>query len=119
MPTDAPITSTLGRPSKGADFYRALFDEQKRSGHSLKKLAAREAIPYTTLMYWRKRFQIAPKKSSAPSTAAQLLPVKIKAAASASEAFELQTPSGFTLRIPSDFCPSTLQRILEALKSTC
>ncbi len=119
MPTDAPTPSTIGRPSKGADFYRALFDEQKRSGLSLKKLAAREGIPYTTLMYWRKRFQTAPKKSAAPPSAPQLLPVKIKAAASSSEAFELQTPSGFTLRIPSDFCATTLQRILEALKSTC
>jgi transposase-like protein len=120
MPTDASTPATLGRPSKGADFYRRLFDEQERSRISVKKIAERENIPYTTLMYWRTRFRRDEERLT-KSNAPQMLPVKIKAPEAKAKAnpFELQTPSGFTLRIPSDFCLSTLQRILEALKSTC
>jgi len=118
MTTDASTPPTPGRPSKGADFYRAIFNEQKRSGISVKEIAARENIPYTTLMYWRTRFRRDEERPTKPITP-QMLPVKIKSPEVKANPFELQTPSGFTLRIPSDFCPSTLQRILEALKSTC
>ena len=116
MPTDASIPSTPGRPSKGADFYRALFDEQKQSGVSVKKIAERENIPYTTLMYWRKRLGLTPKKAVAN---VQMMPVEFKAPASTTQAFELQTPAGFTLRIPANFCATTLQRIVAALQEAC
>jgi len=106
----------LRRKSKGADFYRTVLEEQSRSGVSVKRTAEKHGIPYTTLMYWRNRFR---RDEIGNLKAQKLVPVKITARKEPPIPFEIETSSGHTLRVPTNFCADTLHRLLQVLSAPC
>jgi transposase-like protein len=114
LPETHPLPSR--RKSQGADFYRALLDKQSQSGVSVKRTAEKHGIPYATLMYWRNRFR---RDESRDAQAQKLVPVKITAPTEPPNPFEIQTTSGHTLRVPTNFCVDTLQRLLQVLSTPC
>jgi len=114
LPETNPLPTR--RKSQGADFYRALLDEQIQSGVSVKRAAEKHGIPYTTLMYWRNRFR---RDEGGKARVQKLVPVKITDPSEPLIPFEIQTSSGHTLRVPTNFCADTLQRLLQVLSSPC
>ena len=110
---------------KRADEMRAVFGRFEESGLSLKAFGEREGIPYTTLVYWRRKFsgKEGRKKTSRPAAApAAMTPVRIVPDAttvhSRSDRFEVWLSNGVSLEVPSGFDELELRRLVGIL-STC
>lgn len=108
-----------------AEEMRAVFARFEESGLSLKAFGERERIPYTTLVYWRRKFsgKESGKKVSPPAAASvAVAPVRIVPDAavvdSRSERFEVWFSNGVSVEVPSGFDELELRRLVGIL-STC
>lgn len=92
-----------------AAYYRELLAEHAASGVGLKKFAESKGVPYTTLAYWKQRG----RRSRAKATFAE---VHVSSPPAATF-FELGLGQGRTLRIPTGFDATELQRLVAALQA--
>ncbi len=88
------------------------------SGLTQKAFAEREGVPYTTLMYWRRRLRTGSAKEAKPAPA-MLAPVTIVPDRPRGRgSFEVRTAGGAVVTVPPGFDEGELRRLLGAL-STC
>jgi hypothetical protein len=79
-----------------------------------KAFAAQEGIPYTTLLYWRRR--LARSRGASRSRAAVLAPVRIVPDGPRGRSgFDVRTPGGAVVSVPHGFDEGELRRLLAAL----
>ena len=106
-----PRRRPLRRPLREAA-ARLLLSESKQPGSSLAAVARRHGLNYSTLHSWKRKLTGAARRSAAkkPSFA------EVKVTARSTAVLELQTPDGFTVRLPSGFAAEDLRRLLESLR---
>jgi hypothetical protein len=94
---------------------RALLAEQARSGLTLPDFARSKGLSPQRLFWWRTKFA----RQKAPPAPPTFVPVAVApppaARAAGTAAFELVLPHGGTVRIPPDFAPDALARLLRVL----
>jgi hypothetical protein len=79
-----------------------------------KAFAAQEGIPYTTLLYWRRR--LARSRGAGKARAAVLAPVRIVPDGPRGRpGFDVRTPGGALVSVPHGFDEGELRRLLVAL----
>jgi hypothetical protein len=79
-----------------------------------KAFAAQEGIPYTTLLYWRRR--LVRSLGASRSRSAVLAPVRIVPEAPRGRpAFDVRTPGGAVVSVPYGFDEDELRRLVRAL----
>jgi transposase-like protein len=102
---------------------RRVLARWKRSGSTLREFGEKRGIPPSTLSWWRRVFRRAgdeemsgtavenpivfseaPKRAYVPRTLSVL---------------EIVLPSGHLVRVPAGADSATLQRVLQALQTTC
>lgn len=108
-----PRSATLRRPLREAA-ARRLLAESKRPGSSLAAVARDHGLNYSTLHSWKRKLTGAAQRGTPqpPSFA------EVQVTAGPAAALELQTPEGFTLRLPTGFAAADLQRVLETLRAS-
>jgi hypothetical protein len=95
-----------------------VIDRWETSGLSQKAFAEKEKIPYTTLLYWRRRLGKTTRGRVRKPAAMTLAPVRIVPDGPRSgRAFELRTSSGLSISVPHGFDEAELRRLLAALSS--
>jgi hypothetical protein len=111
---------------KRAEEMRELFSRWKSSGQSLMAFGRTEGVPYSRLLYWRRKLgdgvstrTASPVKSV---TDGKLVPVRIvpdsNPVDAQAEAFEVWLPNGVSLNVTAGFDEAELRRLVGAL-STC
>ena len=111
---------------KRAEEMRELFSRWKSSGQSLMAFGRTEGVPYSRLLYWRRKLGdgVSMRKASAvtPVTDAELVPVRIVPDSDRPdprpEPFEVWLPNGVSLNVTAGFNEAELRRLVGAL-STC
>jgi transposase-like protein len=94
---------------------RELLSEYEGSGLTRQAFADRVGVCVWTIYNWlRKARELKVPKAEELLPAKRLVPVTIRS--TASSPFELVTPRGLTLRIPVDFDPAALERLLALLE---
>ena len=72
----------------------------KQSGMGLQKYAEKAGIPYATLQYWRKRFQMHEQKRKEPASFVALdVPPGERAVAPAASGIVIVLPSGVRIEV--------------------
>ena len=110
---------------KRAEEMRELFARWKRSGQSLMAFGKTEGVPYSRLLYWRRKLGdgVATRKASAVKSIAdaELVPVRIvpdsNPADSRPVAFEVWLSNGVSLNVGAGFDESELRRLVGVLSS--
>ncbi len=95
------------------------------SGLSLRAFGTREEIPYSRLVYWRRKLRPATTRSrkaaSKPKLKAELVPVRVVADEKPSSPAPAQLtawlPNGVAIDVPSGFDQQELQRLVDVLAS--
>lgn len=120
-------------PSPREIEWRRTLERWKQSGLSGRAFCHREGLPEPSFYGWKRRLRILDERPTGPpprrstvrrrdsgndsDSKVRLLPVRVTAPVSG---FELALPGGRTLRIPTDFNPDALARLLAVLeKSPC
>ena len=95
-----------------------LLEDYERSGLTQQAFADTKGVSLSSLSVWLRKARDSGlgKGEILPSTS-RLVPVTIRSAVSSS--FELVTSGGATLRIPPDFDPDALERLLALLEARC
>src|SRR5208282_4984451 len=95
----------------------------QRSGLTLREFGEKRGIPVSTLSWWRRVLRGAGDEegNGAPAETAVVFtevpqPAKVPRTA---EVLEIVLPSGHLVRVPAGVDPATLQRVLQALRTTC
>jgi hypothetical protein len=97
----------MGRRQRWSeDERRALLAACAQSGLSVKAFAAAADVPYTTIVYWKRR--------SAAETGARFVPVEIERRADAT--IDVMV-GGAVVRVGADFDESLLVRVVRALRA--
>jgi hypothetical protein len=103
---------------KRAEEMRELFARWKNSGQSLTAFGKREGVPYSKLLYWRRKF----RSEDTPPPAPDLIPIHVipdaSAPAARPEPFEVWLANGVALNIAAGFDEHELRRLVDVL-STC
>jgi transposase-like protein len=95
----------MGRERRwGEEKRRGLLAAFQRSGGSLKAFAARAGVPYSTMVYWRRRGDV-----GGPP---RLVPVEV-----ARDAVLEVHVGGATVRVAPDFDAEHLARVVRALRA--
>lgn len=101
-----------------AEEMESLLSRWASSGLTQRAFAEHEGVPYSTLLYWRRR--LSRKKTTRPRRRAEipeLAPVRIVPdAARSAPSFEVRTPSGLTVSVPTGFDEGELSRLLGTLQ---
>ena len=96
---------------------RQILSRLASSGLTQKAFAKRERIPYSTLLYWRRRLGKSGLTRRARPASEVLAPVTIVPdVVHGGRAFEVRTPDGLTVSVPGGFDASELERLLAALR---
>jgi transposase len=101
--------------SAKAEFWQQVLGEHSQSNLSAAAFCAQKDISVQSFYQWKRKLQPAPNLSRQ-----SLVPVRIVAAPklATSQAIQLMTPSGFSVRFDSSVEPNQLAKILEAIEST-
>lgn len=110
----------LPRRRRSPEEIRDLLDEYERSGLTQQAFADRVGVSLSSVSLWLRKA----RSGSVPEEADDLLPatsrlVPVTIRSTDPSPFELVTPSGATLRIPPDFDPVALERLLPLLDARC
>jgi hypothetical protein len=95
---------------------RRVLARMESSGLTQKAFAKRERIPYSTLLYWRRRLRMPRSKKRVRAAPEILTPVRVVPDIPRSvRAFEVRTPDGLVVAVPPGFDAAELERLLGAL----
>ena len=109
----------IPRRRRSPEEVRQLLDEYERSGLTQQAFADRIGVSLSSIALWLRKARNGAKRegtSLLPATS-RLVPVTIRS--TDPSPFELVTTSGATLRIPPDFDPAALERLLPLLEARC
>ena len=109
----------IPRRRRSPEEVRQLLDEYERSGLTQQAFADRIGVSLSSISLWLRKARNAAKEKSPDllPAASRLVPVTIRS--TDPSPFELVTASGATLRIPPDFDPAALERLLPLLEARC
>ena len=109
----------IARRRRSPEEVRELLDEYERSGLTQQSFADRIGVSLASVSLWLRKARNAANEKSPDlfPAASRLVPVTIRS--TDPSPFELVTASGVTLRIPPDFDPAALQRLLPLLVDRC
>jgi len=134
MPTTRPPCPRLTEKER---FYRELFEDAEHRGISLAQLAVEKDLAVGTLSWWRSEIRrrealrrgVKVKGTNSRSEESiDFVPVEVATApetptesASRGEArdFEVLLPGGAVVRVPEDFAPDCLTRLVRAVNAAC
>ena len=110
---------------KRAEEMRDLFARWKSSGQSLMAFGKMEGVPYSRLLYWRRKLgdSVARRKASPvkPVTDAEFVPVSIVPDSNRPDArlelFEVWLPNGVSLNVAAGFDEGELRRLVCVLSA--
>lgn len=106
-----------GRPRRSQHEIDAILERHRLSGLSLLAFARGHDLCYATLLRWRRRAGAiesgSPQRAREVATPA-FIPIQLEPSAAVAE-FVLNWAPNRSLRIPSDFDPSALRRLLDVL----
>jgi len=102
---------------------RRVLAHWQRSGLRLREFAEQRGIPLSTLSWWRQVFRRAGDEdgngvAAEPPVVFTEVPLPTNVAR-ASAVLEIVLPSGHLVRVPTGADTDTLQRVLQALQTTC
>ena len=102
---------------------RRVLARWQRSGLTLREFGEKRGIPPSTLSWWRQVFRRANEEegnSAAAENAVVFTEVpKPSNVPRTSAVLEIVLPSGHLVRVPAGADTDTLQRVLQALRTTC
>ena len=95
----------------------------QRSGLTLREFGEKRGIPLSTLSWWRQVFRRAGDEdgngvAAEPPVVFTEVPLPTNVART-SAVLEIVLPSGHLVRVPTGADTDTLQRVLQALQTTC
>ena len=103
---------------------RRVLARWQRSGLTLREFGEKRGIPLSTLTWWRRVFRRAGEEEGNGVSRGE--PGGVHRSATAGEAFqghqrllEIVLHSGHLVRVPAGADTDTLQRVLQALQTTC
>ena len=95
-----------------------LLDDYEQSGLTQQAFADSKGVSLSCVSLWLRKARAGTlSKGEVLPAPSRLVPVTIRSSAPSS--FELVTPGGATLRIPVDFDPGALERLLALLLDRC
>ena len=108
-----------------AEEMRELFARWRSSGQSLMAFGRTEGVPYSRLLYWRRKLDdsVAGGKASPvkPVADAEFVPVRIMPDSNRPdprpEPFEVWLPNGVSLNVAAGFDEDELRRLVGALSA--
>ena len=107
---------------KRAEEMRELFARWKSSGESLMAFGKTEGVPYSRLLYWRRKLDDGVARRRAPRVkpdAHELVPVRVvpdsNPADSGPEPFEVWLSNGVSLNVSAGFDEGELRRLVGVL----
>lgn len=102
---------------------RRVLARWQRSGLTLREFGEKRGIPPSTLSWWRQVFGRAGAEAGNGAAAENAVvftevpkPAKVPRMPAV---VEIVLPSGHLVRVPAGVDPATLQRVLQALRTTC
>ncbi len=102
---------------------RRVLARWQRGGLTLREFGEKRGIPLSTLTWWRRVFRGAGDEEGNGAAAENAVvftevpkPAKVPRTAAV---LEIVLPSGHLVRVPAGVDPATLQRVLQALRTTC
>jgi hypothetical protein len=104
-------------PRQNPERMRALLARRARYGWSWGELSRRSGLPIWKLYWWRRR--LAGHKPLRRSERTFVAVQVVGSAPADGLPLEVITPSGFRVRVPTDFQGEHLRRVLEALEGAC
>ncbi len=96
----------------------AVFAKWRESGQSLMAFGRSEGVPYSRLLYWRKKFERG-KEGGTQGRAVELLPVTVTGVPqpTLTSAFEVRLENGIALGVGNGFEELELQRLVATLRA--
>jgi transposase-like protein len=109
----------IPRRRRSPEEVRELLDEYEQSGLTQQAFADRVGVSLSSISLWLRKARNGDKREDADllPAASRLVPVTIRS--TDPSPFELVTAGGATLRIPADFDPGALERLLALLEGRC
>jgi len=100
------------------DEMAGVFARWRESGQSLMAFGRREGMPYSRLLYWRKKFEGRSERSE-KRRAVELLPVTVTRDPKPATAslFEVRLENGIALGVSDGFEEAELQRLVATLRA--
>ena len=100
------------------DEMAALFAKWRESGQSLMAFGRSEGVPYSRLLYWRRKFERREAGRAAPASV-ELLPVTLTRdpEPTLALAFEVRLENGLALGVADGFEELELQRLVATLRA--
>ncbi len=98
--------------------WRALIQEQERSGFGVGEFARRRGVSSATLYWWRSHLSRRGRGGPTP----KLVAVEVVGARdgdASSGAFEVELAGGRRLRVPARFDADALSRLIAAVERSC
>ena len=102
---------------------RRVLAHWQRSGLTLREFGEKRGIPPSTLSWWRRVFRGAGEDEVNSAAAANAVvftevpkPITLPRRPAV---LEIVAPSGYLVRVPAGADTDTLQRVLQALRTTC
>ena len=102
---------------------RRVLARWQRSGLTLREFGEKRGIPLSTLTWWRRVFRDAGDEDGNGASAENAVvftevpkPAKVPRTPAV---VEIVLPSGHVVRVPAGADTATLQRVLQALRTTC
>lgn len=92
------------------------------SGLTLREFGQQQGIPLSTLTWWRQVFRRAGEEAVSGAAAANVVFTEVPQPANVPRipaVLEIILPSGPVVRVPEGADRDTLQRVLQALQTTC
>ena len=110
-----------------ARHWQALVREQERSGLTQAAFCRQRKINPGTLAWWRRKLgatagaeagrSTRPRRSSSRTDPVRFMEVEV--VGSASKRYEIVLSGGRVLRVPADFDPAHVARLIAAVESAC
>jgi len=102
---------------------RGVLADWQRSGMTLREFGEKRGIPPSTLSWWRRVFRDAGDEDGiGPAVETSVVFTEVPKPGNlpmASAIVEIVLPSGHLVRVPAGADSDTLQRVLQALQTTC
>jgi transposase-like protein len=99
--------------------WRELVCEQEASGRTVRAFAEARGLSAATLYWWRSALARRGRSSRPRLAEVTLLDTAAAVEDKASPPFELALSGGRNLRVPSNFNPESLRRLLGVLEGRC
>jgi hypothetical protein len=115
--------------SERAAYWRQVFAEWERGGLSQAEFCRRRGLAAVTFAWWKRRLRQRDESGGGPRRPAEYVKRGQRAdfvevalptqAAFGRFAYELALPGGACLRVPGDFDPEQVARLLQVLVAAC